>query len=104
MECHPRLVEWNAALVSSPHTIGDRWCLSWTLLVLEYVVSLQGDFSQAGSCFREVLSLAFTYGNLNALIIALVHTGALLARKAHRSSEPGLLLAARLCRATATYI
>lgn len=97
---HTKLIE----IVDMLQKTGDRWSLSWSLIDLGHVVFMQGDLDRAGAYFSEGLSLANTFGNLRASIIALAESGALIAKRNLAGDGTDLVLAAQLCGALAPYI
>jgi predicted ATPase len=82
---------------------GDRWSLSWTLIDLGHVVFRQGDMDQARSYILDGISLASTFGNTRALLIALAEAASLIASCASQDSQK-LSLAANLCGAIEPYL
>ncbi|HEX9090693.1 MAG TPA: hypothetical protein VF831_04355, partial [Anaerolineales bacterium] len=96
---YPKLEE----IVDVLYKTDDRWSLSWTLIDLGHVVYMQGDLDRAGTYFLEGISLANTFGNIRALIIALAEVAAIIASRIH-ADDSQMNLAARLCGSTAAYI
>ena len=89
---------------------GDNWSLSWALNDLGHVMLLQGVLDQANIYFLEGLTTANGLGNQGVMVISLVGTAALIARRSKdfpdvpQQDTTDLALAARLCGATVPFI
>ncbi len=89
---------------------GDNWSLSWALNDLGHIMLLQGELDQAGIYLLESLTTAIGIGNQAVLLISLVGTAALIARRskllpdAQPQNTSELTLAAHLCGATLPFI
>ena len=85
---------------------GDNLSLAWALNDLGHVMLLEGELDQAGIYLLDGLTIAHGLGNLAIVLLALVGTAALIARREKQVLEPlqvdtsRTAMAARLCGAT----